>query len=294
MEPLLKVQSVETGETRAKRSIRRELAAGPFLKWAGGKSQLLPTFNRYFPERFNRYFEPFVGGGAVFFHLAARRPSFRSVISDSNEELINCYEMLRDKPQQVIDALNNHRNDKHHFYRVRALDTAGLNAVDRAARLIFLNKTCFNGLYRVNRSGQFNVPFGKYKNPRFVDHVNIMAVSRILAETEILCSPFEKVLARARKDDFVYLDPPYQPLSSTSSFTGYTKGNFGLDDQKRLADSFKSLNRRGCYVMLSNSDTAAIRDLYKGFRIETVFATRAINCNAERRGRISEILVLNY
>ncbi len=268
--------------------------ATPFLKWAGGKSQLLSTFEKFYPKSFNRYFEPFLGGGAVFFSLAARNHGLKAVISDCNEELINCYLMLRDNPDEVIEELREHRNDIHYFYKIRELVSEELDDAERAARMIFLNKTCFNGLYRVNRKGQFNVPFGRYKNPKLVDVQNIHAVSRVLANAQIVCQPFEKVVSKARQNDFVYLDPPYHPLSATSNFTGYTKGAFNFADQERLAEVFQSLSQKGCHVMQSNSDIPAIRELYSGFRIETVQAHRAINCNGEKRGRINELLILNY
>lgn len=268
--------------------------ATPFLKWAGGKSQLLSTFEKFYPKSFNRYFEPFLGGGAVFFSLAARNQGLKAVISDCNEELINCYLMLRDNPDEVIEELREHRNDIHYFYKIRELVSEELDDAERAARMIFLNKTCFNGLYRVNRKGQFNVPFGRYKNPKLVDVQNIHAVSRVLANAQIVCQPFEKVVSKARQNDFVYLDPPYHPLSATSNFTGYTKGAFNFADQERLAEVFQSLSQKGCHVMQSNSDIPAIRELYSGFRIETVQAHRAINCNGEKRGRINELLILNY
>jgi DNA adenine methylase len=268
--------------------------ATPFLKWAGGKSQLLTTFDKFYPKSFNRYFEPFLGGGAVFFSLAARYDGLKATISDCNDELINCYLMVRDQPDEVIEELREHRNDIHYFYKIRSLNAEDLDEAERAARMIFLNKTCFNGLYRVNRKGQFNVPFGRYKNPKLVDSQNLYAVSRVLSNAQIVCQPFEKVVAKARQNDFVYLDPPYHPLNSTSNFTGYTKGAFNFADQERLANVFKSLSQKGCFVMQSNSDIPAIRELYSGFRIETVQANRAINCNGDKRGRVNELIILNY
>lgn len=283
---------------RAKGTGVRQIApsqpATPFLKWAGGKSQLLSTFDRYYPKTFNRYFEPFLGGGAVFFNLAAKHRGLKAIVSDCNAELINCYVMVRDQPQAVLRALKKHRNDVHYYYKVREMDADSLDEAERAARMIFLNKTCFNGLYRVNRKGEFNVPFGKYKNPKLVDKPNIEAVSEVLANALISCQPFEQVVARAKRHDFVYFDPPYHPVSNTSNFTSYTKGAFTLADQERLAATFKQLSDKGCYVMLSNSDIPVIRNLYEGFRIETVQANRAINCNGKKRGRVSELLILNY
>lgn len=288
----------EAGYSKIPKSLKAPFRATPnavpFLKWAGGKSQLLNRFNHLFPKQFNRYFEPFLGGGAVFFRLAAAYTNLQAVLSDANAELINCYRMVAEDLDTVMELLSKHRNDKHYFYKIRAVDVSKMSPAARAARLIYLNKTCFNGLYRVNSKGQFNVPFGRYKNPRILDASNLGAARRALAHTDVICAPFEHVLMRARQGDFVYFDPPYHPLSITASFTGYTKGSFNFDDQKKLAEVFRALSKRGCYLMLSNSDTMEIRELYKDFRLETVLATRAINCVAEKRGRISELLVLNY
>jgi DNA adenine methylase len=263
---------------------------GPFLKWAGGKSQLLPVFDRFFPKTFKRYFEPFVGGGAVFFHLL---PPY-AMLSDCNEELINCYQVIQQDPEKLINALKEHRNDPEYFYEVRTWDVRNLSDVQRAARLIFLNKTCFNGLYRVNSKGQFNVPFGKYKSPRICDENNLRAVSATLQNTVLNCQSFEQIVAQAEKGDFIYFDPPYQPISKTANFTGYTKNAFRSEDQERLALTFRKLSRRGCHVMLSNSDSEYVRDLYSKFHIETVKANRAINCKGERRGAVNELLIMNY
>jgi len=268
--------------------------ASPIVKWAGGKTQLLKHYTRLFPTEFNRYFEPFLGGGAVFFHLVAINPSLRAFLSDSNVELINCYNMVKNELPSVIRHLKKHKNEKDHFYKVRALDVADLTPAERAARLIFLNKTCFNGLYRVNRKGQFNVPFGKYENPKICDEINLRAAERALCNTKITTANFEAVVSQAKKGDFVYLDPPYQPLSTTSSFTGYTRNSFGEEDQVRLANAFRKLTDKGCYAMLSNSDTPFIRELYDDFNIETVYANRAINSRADKRGRVAEVAILNY
>jgi len=267
-----------------------EIRPGPLLKWAGGKAQLLSTFHKYFPKSFNRYFEPFLGGGAVFFHLMPER----ATLSDLNQELINCYQVVRDDVDRLIELLKRHTNDKAHYYRVRAWNSHQLTPVEQAARLIFLNKTCFNGLYRVNSLGQFNVPFGRYKNPKICDEQNLRAVSRALSSVDLKSSRFEDVLRQARRGDFVYLDPPYQPISPTSNFTGYTKDAFDFADQERLCKTAQALNRRGCLLMLSNSDNEFIRELYEDFNIVTVQANRAINCRADRRGRISELLIMNY
>lgn len=266
----------------------------PFLKWAGGKSQLLNSFQEYFPENFKHYFEPFTGGAAVFFHLRSNRAKFQAELSDLNSELINCYTVIRDDLDSLIEDLQKHKNEEEYFYKIRATDPDSLSATERASRLIYLNKTCFNGLYRVNSKGRFNVPFGFYKNPSTCNETNLRACQKALQNTELNCNPFEHVLKKARKGDFVYFDPPYHPLTSTSNFTSYTKNSFSAEDQQRLAETFAELDKRGCYLMLSNSDCPFIRGLYESFRVETVYAMRAINCKAQGRGRISEVLVLNY
>ena len=266
----------------------------PIVKWAGGKSQLLNVFDGMLPDRFNRYFEPFVGGGAMFFHLYGRPQRLPAVLSDLNAELINAYESVRDDVESVIKLLKEHRNEREYFYHVRSLDTTRLTKAERAARIIYLNKTCFNGLYRVNSHGQFNVPFGSYKNPRTCDETNLRAASQALKSVQLSSDHFKTTLKTARRGDFVYLDPPYQPLSATANFTSYTSRCFTEKDQEQLAEVVAQLDRRGCFVMLSNSDNSLIRDLYKQFRIETVYATRAINCKAGGRGRITELVVLNY
>lgn len=264
------------------------------MKWAGGKGQLLKAFEAYYPETFKRYFEPFIGGGAVYFELGSKVPKLRATISDYNDELINAYQTVQGCVEELILELRKHQNDSEHFYKVRALDTTKLSPIARAARLIYLNKTCFNGLYRVNRSGQFNVPFGKYKNPRIVDETNLRMASELLQNTEIYCCGFDDTLKRAKKGDFVYLDPPYQPISTTSNFTSYTAKSFSAHDQERLADFVQRLHKRGCYVMVSNSDNELITSLYRDFNIHRVLATRAINCKGNLRGRISELVITNY
>jgi DNA adenine methylase len=268
--------------------------ASPFLKWAGGKGRLLRQFDSYYPTEMRRYFEPFIGGGAVFFSLASRHDDLCATISDANPDLINCYTVVRDHVDELIAALKKHLNDRHYYYSMRSKDVARLSKVERAARLIYLNKTCFNGLYRVNRSGQFNVPFGKYKNPKIADEVNLRRVSQVLQRVTVQCGPFESILEQTRSGDFVYLDPSYQPLSATSSFTSYTAHAFAMRDQERLASFVKELDKRGCFVMLSNSDNHLIEDLYSSFNIHRVTANRAINCKATGRGRITELLITNY
>jgi DNA adenine methylase len=269
----------------------------PFLKWAGGKGQLLKQYEPLFPHRFNNYLEPFIGGGAVFFHLynTGKLNSGKKVILiDSNEELIHCYSAIKEEVEKLIKILSSPKfiNKNETYYKIRVEEPKDRYA--RAARTIYLNKTCFNGLYRVNSKGKFNVPFGSYKNPLICNAENLRAVSFAIRDAEILCDDFAKCLEFVKRNDFIYFDPPYQPLSKTSSFTSYTKNSFNETEQQRLCNVFKELDKQGCKVMLSNSDTPFIRKLYKNFRIEVVYAKRAINCKASGRGAITELVILNY
>ncbi|MBP8972910.1 MAG: DNA adenine methylase [Anaerolineae bacterium] len=285
-------------------SIHNNHAAAPFLKWAGGKGQLLAQYESFFPqEPVRHYFEPFVGSGAVFFHLQARGLFERAHLSEVNAELITCYLAVRDAVGDLIGALQDHarghaEHGAAHYYAVRAWDRApdwaSAPLVRRAARLIYLNKTCYNGLWRVNRQGHFNVPMGRYKNPEIVNEARLRAASRALQGVHLAVEDFEQVIRRAGRGDFVYLDPPYIPLSETANFTSYTHEEFGEYEQRKLALVFAELDRKGCRVMLSNSDTPLTRELYRAFRIETVSARRAINSASARRGAISEVVVLNY
>jgi DNA adenine methylase len=275
----------------------------PFLKWAGGKRQLLPVLRQYLPESFNRYFEPFVGAGALLFDLAPKV----AFINDINSELINLYEIIRDDVHNLIELLTihaeNHKIYEDYYYKVREWDRSDkinkLTKTERAARILYLNKTCFNGLYRVNSKGQFNVPKGRYKNPNIVNSEVLLAVSKYLNNNNIIITNDDfakKVLAEAEKGDFVYFDPPYYPVSQTSSFTSYASEGFGPDEQKRLRDVFVELSNRGCYVMLSNSYTEFIQDLYKeaGYKPIPVKAARFINSKATSRGKIDEAVILSY
>ncbi|MDD5309438.1 MAG: DNA adenine methylase [Deltaproteobacteria bacterium] len=260
----------------------------PFLKWAGGKRQLLRELLQYRPKKWGCYHEPFVGGGAVFFDL---RPE-RAVLCDSNKELIDCYIAVRDQVDKVIHALKKHHHDKEYYYQIREQNPDKLNPATRAARMIYLNKTGFNGLYRVNSKNFFNVPFGRYVNPTICDESNLRACSAALQHIDILCSPFENVLKRARAGDFVYFDPPYVPLSFTSSFTSYTEGKFSMEDQTLLRDVAVKLKNRGVFVLLSNSSAPAVMELYsKGFELIPVSATRLVNSKAKGRGKITELLI---
>ena len=258
--------------------------ARPFLKWAGGKTQLLPQLLPHVPKTFGRYFEPFVGGGALFFHLA---PAI-SVISDSNERLVRTYRAIRDSVEEVISLLEKYPHTSEFFYELRSLDIDSATDVKVAAWLIYLNKTCFNGLYRVNRKNSFNVPFGKYKNPNYCDKENLRACSKALAHTDILCSDFELATSTAYAGDFVYFDPPYVPLSTTSSFTSYTENGFDENSQRRLVNVFGQLKEKDVYVLLSNS-TAAL-GLYREFDVLSLRAKRNVNCKGDKRGSVLEIL----
>lgn len=277
--------------------------AQPFLKWAGGKSQLLEQFAPFFPASIRSYCEPFLGGGAVFFHLKARFPKMRAVLCDNNEELINCYQVVRDAVQDLMSHLDEHQQQfraqgEPYYYFVRAQrKLAGV--VERASRMIFLNKTCYNGLWRVNGSGQFNVPVGSYRPDKvsLYDRSNLLAASQALQDVDLLVRDFCQTLAAADAGDFLYVDPPYYPLSPTSNFTSYTKEEFGQAEQKELAALFSRAAQRGAQLMLSNSDTPLIRNLYAGyagFKLKTVQARRAVNCDGTKRGRVSELLVLTY
>ncbi|MDN5345013.1 MAG: adenine methylase [Clostridia bacterium] len=262
----------------------------PPVKWAGGKSQLLPQLDPLFPAGFNLYLEPFVGGGAVFFHL--RPPA--AVLFDNNRELLNFYQVVRDNLEPLLVDLKRHRNEREYYYAIRAQDPEEMDPISRASRFLYLNKTAYNGLWRVNRLGQYNVPFGRYKNPRIVDEENLRAVQAALQGARIIPGDFSQVLQYARPGDFVYLDPPYQPVSATAYFTSYTATAFSEEDQERLAGVFRALDRRQCQVMLSNSDTDLIRKLYRGYDIQEVSARRAINCRPERRGPVTELVIRNY
>jgi len=275
----------------------------PFLKWAGGKRQLLPEIRKYVPKLTSKhtYYEPFIGGGALLFELQPQK----AVINDSNKELINCYKVVRDSLDELMEELSKDKysNSETSYYEMRDLDRstkkyASLSEVEKAARIIYLNKTCYNGLFRVNSQGQFNVPFGRYKNPNFLDDAVLIAVNKYLNSNDItlLNQDFAEAVKDANTGDFVYLDPPYDPVSQTASFTGYDVNGFNRDEQERLKEEFDALHKKGCQVMLSNSCTDFIMDLYKDYQdtIIKVRATRSINSNALKRGRVDEVLVLNY
>jgi DNA adenine methylase len=285
----LAVEPYETAKAKAKAGA----GAKPFVKWAGGKRQLIGILRSNAPTAYNSYFEPFVGGGALLFSLLPRQ----CLISDINPELVNAYTVIRDDVEGLIRDLKLHRNDETYFYEVRAKILSNMSKVQRASRFIFLNKTCFNGLYRENSKGQFNAPFGRYKNPNIVDEENLCAVSLYLNNANIVIAHqgYQDTVKTAKKGDFVYFDPPYYPMSATASFTRYAKGDFTAQNQEELAEVYRALASKGCYVMLSNSNMAFIRSLYKDFDVIEIEASRLINCNAEKRGRgFVEVLVKNF
>lgn len=270
----------------------------PFLKWVGGKRKLIPEIKKMLPGGLSKYtyYEPFVGGGALLFDL---QPT-QAVINDSNEELINVYTVIRDHPKELIDELKKHKNTPEYFYEIRSIDRKpifnNISNIERASRIIYLNKTCYNGLYRVNNSGKFNSPFGKYKNPNIVNESVIKAVSNYLnnAQVEILNVDYEVALRNVSKNAFVYLDPPYHPISKSSNFTGYVRGGWGEKDQLRLRDICNNLNKKGVKFLLSNSSSDFIKEIYDEYNIHTVRASRSINSDSSKRGKVDELLIRNY
>jgi DNA adenine methylase len=276
--------------------MKKNKLIAPFLKWVGGKRQLMPAINELLPEKHTTYYEPFIGGGAVLFE---NQPP-KAVINDFNKELINVYEVIKNHPDELISDLKTHKNESDYFYDIRALDRESsfesLSNIKKASRVIYLNKTCYNGLYRVNNSGEFNSPFGKYKNPNIVNETTIRAVSKYLNNNNviILNGDFEIAVKGIRKGAFVYFDPPYDPVSESSNFTGYVQGGFNMFDQVRLRDLCVELDSKGVKFLVSNSATPLIEDLYRDFNIRYVKANRSINSNAKKRGEVDEVLIRNY
>lgn len=273
----------------------------PFVKWAGGKRQLLPILSQHIPKNFDKYFEPFLGGGAVLFHLISQNSQLKCFASDLNSTLILSYVTIRDKVDELIMSLEEHsenyfKNPEKYYYQVR--DSNPKIQIDKVSRLIFLNKTCFNGLYRVNSKGKFNVPMGKYVNPNIVNKENLQVLNHVLQSKRISikCEDFTTALRRAQEDDFVYLDPPYQPVSSTANFTSYTNDNFDYKDQERLFTEFKKLDSKGCKIMLSNSKSQEVIELFSEYsdNIIEINTNRFINSNSKKRTGHTEILIKNY
>lgn len=270
----------------------------PFLKWAGGKRQLLAEICRLLPDDYARHthIEPFIGGGSVLFHLQPER----AVINDVNAELINAYLVIKEHPEALIKDLKKHENNAEYFYAIRALDRSesftDLSPIERASRLIYLNKTCYNGLYRVNNAGEFNTPFGRYKNPNIINEAVIRAVSKYLnsKKIKILNGDYHAALRNLDTNAFVYFDPPYHPVSRSANFTGYVKGGFDENDQINLRKVCDELNEMGVKFLLSNSATKFILDLYSDYDVHIVQAKRAINSKGLKRGGVEEVLVRNY
>lgn len=267
------------------------MIAHPWLKWVGSKRVLAPKILERLPRKINTYWEPFVGGGAVFFALAAEKRFHRAVLLDANLELIRTYKAIRDDVESLIAELNNgeYEYDQDVYYRIRAENPLFLTEVACAARMIYLNRTCFNGLYRVNSKGGFNTPFGRYTNPTICNEENLRAVSAVLKDVELRHGDFRDI--RPRRGDAVYCDSPYWPLNVTSNFTSYSVDGFSGIDQKRLRNFAKDLVDQKIYVLLSNSDTPFTRELYEGFNVETVQAPRRVNSKSEKRGNVNELLI---
>lgn len=269
----------------------------PVIKWVGGKRQIIKQIAPYIPPTFSTYYEPFLGGGAV---LLALQPK-KAVVNDINSELMNLYVVIKDNVEDLITDLKKHKNEADYFYQIRELDRQkdkyqNLTPIQRASRIIYLNKTCYNGLFRVNKTGEFNTPFGHYKNPNIVNGATLRAVSDYFntAEIDFFCGDFAESLQKVKKDDFVYLDPPYDPLSDTANFTGYSRGGFGQIEHIRLKELCDRLNEKNVKFLLSNSATDFIKELYQEYRIEVVQASRLINSKADKRGEINELLIMNY
>ena len=273
----------------------------PFVKWAGGKRQLIPVLNENLPKTFGTYYEPFIGGGALLFHILTERDGQKCSISDLNSDLALAYTTIRDRIDDLISSLKSHeknyqKDSKSYYYAVR--ESNPRSEIEKTSRLLFLNRTCFNGLYRVNSKGKFNVPLGRYTNPNIVNEDNLRAVSATLqaSKVSIKCRDFEAVLRDAKKGDLVYFDPPYQPVSDTANFTSYTNKDFTDKDLERLADLCNKLDSKGCKVLLSNSDSKQVSDMFstKSWKVNKIQANRSINSNSKKRTGHFELLIKNY
>ena len=273
----------------------------PFVKWAGGKRQLIPILNENLPKTFGTYYEPFIGGGALLFHILAERNGQKCNISDLNSDLVLAYTTIRNRIDELILSLKNHeknyrKDSKLYYYSVR--ESNPRSEIEKTSRLLFLNRTCFNGLYRVNSKGKFNVPLGRYSNPNIVNEDNLRSVSRILKSSKVAikCRDFEAVLRDAKKGDLVYFDPPYQPVSDTANFTSYTNKDFTYDDLSRLAELCSKLDEKGCNVLLSNSDSKEVSKMFskKSWTVSKIQANRSINSNSKKRTGHYELLIKNY
>lgn len=267
----------------------------PIVKWAGGKSRLLGELLCRVPDRMRVYAEPFSGGAALFFALPEAEKKFKkAILSDQNADLIACYRAVRDDVDTILRELKKYKYERELFYQTRDRDVSKMSDAERGARFLFLNRTCYNGLWRVNAKGQFNVPFGRYKNPRIVDEENLREASAALQNVDLRVSDFSDVLASLRKDDFAYVDPPYVPVSKTAAFTSYASGGFSDADQVRLLEAVRRAKKRGVNVMLSNADTARSRELYEEFAVHIVKVARPINSDAKKRGDAREVIVTTW
>lgn len=273
----------------------------PFVKWAGGKRQLIPQIEKQLPEKFGSYFEPFLGGGALLFHLLSKNKNLKGYVSDLNSDLILSYVTIRDYLPGLLKSLQKHSDryfsdSKSYYYSVRESNPSG--KIEKVSRLLFLNRTCFNGLYRVNSKGKFNVPLGRYSHPNIIQEENLTSVNQFLNKSKIMikCQDFSSTVEKAKKGDFVYFDPPYQPISKTANFTSYTNGNFGINDLKRLAKVSNELAKKGVNVLLSNSSSKQVRDLFSDnrWKIIKIEANRAINSASDKRTGHFELLIKNY
>lgn len=272
----------------------------PFVKWAGGKRQLLQVIEEHLPTQFGTYFEPFLGGGAVLFHILAQNPDARCRASDLNSDLVLAYVTIRDRVDDLIESLQSHarnykKNPDSYYYKIRGQEPRG--QIEKVSRLLFLNRTCFNGLYRVNSKGKFNVPLGRYANPNIVNEENLYAVSNMLRSRKVQfsCRDFASILEDAKRGDFVYFDPPYQPVSSTANFTSYTNKDFTYEDLQKLVKVSEKLSEKGCKVLHSNSNSSDVRDLFsKDWKVVEIPANRAINSDSSKRTGHTELLIKNY
>ncbi len=272
----------------------------PFVKWAGGKRQLIDTISKHIPSEYGCYFEPFLGGGAVLFYLLQTNPQIRCKVSDLNSDLVLAYVTIRDRVEELIESLKNHAKNYHknpdsYYYKVREHEPK--NQIDKVSRLLFLNRTCFNGLYRVNSKGKFNVPLGRYSNPNIVNEENLFAASQTLQSKriQISCRDFAAVLQDAKRGDLVYFDPPYQPVSKTANFTSYTHRDFTYKDLEKLVAVSEKLSDKGCHVLHSNSNSKEVRSLFsKDWKVIEIAANRAINSDSTKRTGQTELLIKNY
>lgn len=265
----------------------------PFVKWAGGKGHLLGQMVGFIPEEWGLYLEPFLGGGAAFFRLLPET----AVLGDLNPELMNVFRVIQNDVELLMRQLDRHgprKSDEAYYYEVRKQRPEEMDPVSRAARALFLNKTCYNGLYRVNQKGEFNVPFGRYEKPQLYDSENLFACCRALRGKSLLTADYTKTLSYAHSGDLVYFDPPYEPVTETANFTSYTVESFGQEEQRKLADYFRILDKKGCILMLSNSATPLVHELYAEYYLVKLKGSRAISSKAGTRGPVEELLIMNY